>query len=265
MKKLNFFLDIDGTLLPHGKPKISEETFSAIRKAKEGGSRFFINTARPFWLVPEDTFPSDVFDGICSGCGTCVTLGGKVIYKQFLDDETLKHVITELDKTFTPNFSMVIECYGANYYHGTVFPWYLSPGYEYKNLGSASEIGTTLKDLNAQKLSFNKLSEDFTYEMFDSLKDDFDIMIHPTYAEMAPKGYSKGAAIKIAEKVLDIPHESTVAIGDSLNDAEMMKYAAFSVAMGNATDEVKSLCDLVTDTSENDGVAKAILKLINED
>lgn len=263
MKKFNFFLDIDGTLIPHGKPKISEETFSAIRKAKEGGSRFFINTARPHWLVPEETFPSDIFDGICSGCGTNITYLGETIYSSFLSDSTVRHVVSELIKTFPPDFSILIEALNTNIYYGADIPWYANRGL--RKFNDVNDIGTLFKDLKTQKLSFNKLSGEFKYEMFDALKNDFDIMIHPGYAEIATKGYNKGKAIQLTESTLGISHDSTVAIGDSLNDAEMFKYAAVSVAMGNAPDNVKALCNIVTDTSENDGVAKAILKLINED
>ena len=35
----------------------------------------------------------------------------------------------------------------------------------------------------------------------------------------------------------------------------MMKFAGHSVAMGNAIDEIKSISDEITDTTDNDGVA----------
>ncbi len=262
MKNLNFFLDIDGTLVGGGNTKLTEGVISAILKAKEGGCRFFINTARPHWLVPEEEFPPEIFDGICSGCGTNITYRGETIYSSFLSDSTVKHVVSELKKTFPPDFSILIEALNTNIYCGADIPWYANRGLQRFN--DINDIGTVFKDLKTQKLSFNKLSGEFKYEMFDAIKNDFDIMIHPGYAEIAPKGYNKGKAIQLTESTLGISHDSTVAIGDSLNDAEMFKYAAVSVAMGNAPDNVKPLCDYVTDTVSNDGVAKAIEMLTSE-
>ena len=77
-----------------------------------------------------------------------------------------------------------------------------------------------------------------------------------------PIGYGKGYAIKLTEETLGIDHDSTVAIGDSLNDLSMLTYAATSVAMGNAPDDIKKIATFVTETDENDGVADAIYKLL---
>ena len=44
----------------------------------------------------------------------------------------------------------------------------------------------------------------------------------------------------------------------------MLQYAGLAIAMGNATEEVKNLSDRVTDTNENNGVIKAIERVITE-
>ena len=53
-----------------------------------------------------------------------------------------------------------------------------------------------------------------------------------------------------------------MAIGDANNDIEMLEYAGLGVAMGNASEHVKSLADAVTDSCEENGVATAIEKFI---
>ena len=53
-----------------------------------------------------------------------------------------------------------------------------------------------------------------------------------------------------------------MAMGDANNDIEMLQFAGLGVAMGNASDYVKSLADDVTASNEEDGVARAIEKYI---
>ena len=259
MKKLNFFIDIDGTLLAEVNGKISDVVISAIREAKKEGHTFFINTARPYWMVSEETFPSDVFDGICSGCGTYISYHGEGIYQSFISDQELKSLFTDIESYGMTDFSSIIESFETTYYHGPERPEYALLGY--RSLGKADNIGNTVYDIKAQKFSFYKTADELPVSLFNKLQEKLNVMQHPTYLEVAQKGFSKAAAIKLTENVLNISHESTVAIGDSMNDAEMLKYAATSVAMGNAPESLKKLCTFVTDTAKEDGVAKAVKKL----
>lgn len=259
-QKLNFFLDIDDTLISRGTSKISDEVISTIKKAKADGSRFFINTARPFWLVPESIFPPDVFDGICTGCGTYIHYHGKCIYKKFIDADTVKALISFMDGQKNGLY-LILEGFEHNFYIGKpetdIFRGYIpiSSAEEYEKLYNSSEI---------QKFCFAKTDEGPNHPvgLIEKFGSQFDIMIHPRYTEAAPHGYSKGEAIKIVEKELGIPHSSTVAIGDSANDISMFAYACTSVAMGNAPIEIQEKCDLVTESCENNGVASAIERLV---
>lgn len=50
----------------------------------------------------------------------------------------------------------------------------------------------------------------------------------------------------------------TVAIGDSLNDLAAIQAAGLGVAMGNAQIAVKENADVVTDSNNDDGIARII-------
>jgi hypothetical protein len=52
----------------------------------------------------------------------------------------------------------------------------------------------------------------------------------------------------------------SIAFGDSMNDSEIIIKAGIGVAMGNSCDELKALADVVCDSCENDGVAKALIE-----
>jgi hydroxymethylpyrimidine pyrophosphatase-like HAD family hydrolase len=76
------------------------------------------------------------------------------------------------------------------------------------------------------------------------------------------KGVSKGRAVEILAAFYNIKREEIICIGDNENDISMIKYAGMGVAMGNSENFIKELANYVTDTNVNDGVAKAIEKLI---
>ncbi|WAA10887.1 HAD-IIB family hydrolase [Fervidibacillus albus] len=58
--------------------------------------------------------------------------------------------------------------------------------------------------------------------------------------------------------------KNTMAIGDSFNDQSMLKKVACPVAMGNAPEDIKQIARFVTDTNRNEGFAKAIYKILEE-
>jgi Cof subfamily protein (haloacid dehalogenase superfamily) len=83
------------------------------------------------------------------------------------------------------------------------------------------------------------------------------------YLEMTNPDVNKGNAIRyLTEKILGLQPENVMAIGDNFNDLEMLKYAGFSVAMGDAPTEIKNIAQWVAPTVEEDGVAIALEQLI---
>lgn len=85
----------------------------------------------------------------------------------------------------------------------------------------------------------------------------------PTFLEIVHPVVSKGNALAYLANMLDVKRQDVMAIGDGHNDLEMLEYAGFSVAMGNAHPHVKEQADFVTVTNEEDGAAKAIMHVLN--
>ena len=61
---------------------------------------------------------------------------------------------------------------------------------------------------------------------------------------------------------MDVPPEEIATIGDQPNDVLMFKRSGFSIAMGNASDEVKAQASAVTDSYNDEGFAKAMERFI---
>ena len=83
---------------------------------------------------------------------------------------------------------------------------------------------------------------------------------NPLFLELVDKRCSKGLAMEQLIQHLGIPREETIAIGDGYKDIPMLEFAGLGIAMGNACDAVKAAADTVTDTNDNDGVAKALVR-----
>ncbi|MBR0289559.1 MAG: HAD hydrolase family protein [Selenomonadaceae bacterium] len=79
--------------------------------------------------------------------------------------------------------------------------------------------------------------------------------------EMSPANVTKAYGLRELCDFLKIDVAETVAMGDADNDKEILQTAGFSVAMGNASDEIKQISDFITLDNDNDGVAAAIEKI----
>lgn len=95
------------------------------------------------------------------------------------------------------------------------------------------------------------------------IKEDFNVFKSaPFFLEITHKDVDKGAGLLHLADYLNIKQSETMACGDQGNDYTMIKAAGLGVAMENGIDKVKAIADYVTDTNDNDGVAKAIEKFV---
>jgi Cof subfamily protein (haloacid dehalogenase superfamily) len=84
----------------------------------------------------------------------------------------------------------------------------------------------------------------------------------PYYLDVTHPQANKGAVVLTLSRLLDIRPEQIATIGDMPNDVLMFRKSGFSIAMGNASDDVKAQASAVTDTNENDGFAKAVRRYV---
>jgi Cof subfamily protein (haloacid dehalogenase superfamily) len=84
----------------------------------------------------------------------------------------------------------------------------------------------------------------------------------PYYLDVTHKDANKGAVVDYLSTHLPIPTVEIATIGDSPNDVLMFKHSGFSIAMGNASDEVKSQANVTTDSYNDEGFAKAIERFV---
>ncbi|WP_017293888.1 Cof-type HAD-IIB family hydrolase [Geminocystis herdmanii] len=124
---------------------------------------------------------------------------------------------------------------------------------------------------NPTKILASSLDSDLITQMLTELKniyheeEVFLTQSNPIYLEVTDTGVNKGMAVQyLTEKILGYSRAEIMTIGDNFNDLTMLKYAGFSVAMGDAPQEVKDITSTVTQDVENDGVAHVIDRLLIE-
>lgn len=81
------------------------------------------------------------------------------------------------------------------------------------------------------------------------------IIYHADYLEIAPPGVSKQWGGQRLAEHLGIPAKAVAAVGDALNDVEMIKWAGVGAAMGNAAPQLKAVADWVLPGHDQDGTA----------
>jgi Cof subfamily protein (haloacid dehalogenase superfamily) len=84
----------------------------------------------------------------------------------------------------------------------------------------------------------------------------------PYYLDITNKDANKGAVVEYLSRHLKVPAEEIATIGDQPNDVLMFNRSGFSIAMGNASDEVKAQAAAVTDSYNDEGFAKAMERFI---
>lgn len=83
------------------------------------------------------------------------------------------------------------------------------------------------------------------------------------WLDLAPSKTNKGEAVKALQEKYQISPEETMAFGDYHNDIEMLQRAKYSFAVASAQDDVKEICDYITDSNKDLGVINILNQLIN--
>lgn len=84
----------------------------------------------------------------------------------------------------------------------------------------------------------------------------------PYYLDVTHPDANKGTVVTTLSKLLSVPANEIATIGDMPNDVLMFRKGGLSIAMGNASLEVQAQADLVTDSYDDEGFAKAMERFI---
>ena len=273
-------IDLDGTLL-HSDHKISRENAEAIKFAQNLGIEVSICTGRYYAdakaLIDEAGIKTHIISN--NGASVC-SKDGEFLETFELDSSALKDAVDWLERN---DYFYEIENDFNNMYLDTAFDTLKDDFYRAKDkynysddlhlnivgalqsqanklvLSSAEEIlSVEDKPLNLQVVTFDQDKRQKAMDYCNS-KPEFATFASTDYNfEVTQSITSKGHALKCLASHLNVSLDETMAIGDSFNDLSMLKVAHYSIAMGNAREEIKKLCSFTTLKNTENGVAHAI-------
>ena len=248
-----FVSDVDGTLLSAGK-KISARNIEAVKRMTDAGITVTIATGRMYRAALPIAKELGVNVPIITYNGALIkATDGKVIHAEYLPEDIVVELVNFYEKHgwYLQNYSEDTEYEASQKVKANVIGWdgmKKKTSHVCKLLSIADNLDETLRRMAKLKAAFG--------DKIDVTKST------PIFTEIICPGVSKAAAIKILSKKLGVDKSEIMAIGDSDNDLPMLKAAGTSIAMGNATDEVKKACDLVTGICEEDGFSQAVDKFV---
>ena len=267
-------IDMDGTLLD-SKNQVSQRTREAIIKAKEKGVYIILSTGRI--LKSALYYSKDLGLNnpiIASNGGVVVDEFFSIIYKKTIDKNSIVDLINIANED-----NMYYHFYDERNFYSNKRVQEVLDFYNESDNGGNSDFHIELKVFkDIKEITSNKDINIYKFLFVDEDMDKLDrfrkrlalvnnISISsswPNNVETMSINVSKGEALKKLCKRLNIRSEEVIAIGDSENDLSMLNFAGLSVAMKNATKDIKVEVDHITDLNDNHGVAKVIEKFILE-
>ena len=262
-------LDMDGTLLNEAK-EIPQAHIDAIHKAIEKGVKLVLCTGRPlFGVLPYykklGLDLQNEYVIVNNGCSTHQTSDWTLVDWRELSKSDIEYLNDLAEKS-----EVQLTLFDEEHYF--VLGGKPNPIVEYDaTLVFADLTEISLEEATCGKyrmfqgmfLGTKEQTDDFEQRFADELCQRFSgVRSQPVIYEAMPLGTTKASALSRLAEILDIQPSEIMAMGDANNDIEMLEFAGLGIAMGNASDHVKSLADAVTASNEEDGVARAIEKYI---
>lgn len=284
-------IDLDGTML-NQYGVVTEKTKNAIKKVIEKGTEVIIASGRPIDSIQTIAKEIGSKKYFIAGNGALIydIQKDEIIYDKFLPKQKVLEIIKICEEnsisynvyTDQTILATVLK-YNVLYYQKENLKKEESKQtkisivdniYEYvKTKKEEKYLKITICDDN--KLVFQsiirKLRKIEGIEVLDvshmsrkTIKQGTEeITIEYYYTEITVKDVDKWYAIEYLMQKMKIQKEEVMAIGDNVNDKIMIQKAGLGIVMAGSTPEVTKIADDITDSNNEDGVAKALEKYIS--
>lgn len=264
--------DLDGTLLTDNK-EISAYTRETLLYAIKNGCQFIPATGRAFSSVPEQvkTFPGVEYVITSNGAAVYSTVEQKSVYHCGMDKESVEAVLC-LDRI--KGMSMEVFIDGIPYAQEDYMKDPASFGATPFGVGYIKRTRKSVADIYAfawknrdrlDSISFSSKAPEIKEcikKQLCKVKNIYVTSSVPHLVEIGHINAGKGNTLKWIMDELGISSEEIMAFGDADNDIPMLQLVRYGIAMANGSDDCKKAAYYITETNEEDGVAKAVRKFL---
>lgn len=259
------FFDVDGTLLSFSSHEMPASTKLSLKKLREKGIKIFVATGRPPISFRKVLKRLDFdFDGYIYTNGQYIVYEDEVIHDMPIAADDLRSIVEYIEeKAIATTFSEMTY----NYVNRI----------DQRMENFMKLMGVTLSRYKIDDVNRTKtvptyqlspyIREDEEEEFFKRAPNLKGVRWSEYFTDVIPKEGGKDKAIEKLIKHLEIDRKDCMAFGDGGNDADMLSYVGYGIAMGNAVESAKLASDYVTDSVDEDGVYKALIHfgVIEED
>jgi Cof subfamily protein (haloacid dehalogenase superfamily) len=253
--------DIDGTILKHDF-KFNQEVKDCIKNLTASGVKVVLVTGRMHSATDFIAEELGLSTPVVSYKGGLIKFKKEILYEKNLDPKVAKKVIkwakdNKVHINLYMNDELFVEKDDAviRRYTGERSAGFVVKSFEELELHRINKI-------LAIDFENHELVTEWQEYLSENLEDAYIVKSTPYFCEISHTEAKKSSAVGFLREYYGLKKEEILTIGDQNNDIELLKAGGIKIAMGNATDELKSVADYVTDTVDNNGFVKAIEKFV---
>ena len=247
-------LDVDGTLVDF-EDRMTDRVRTTVRAARDAGLHVVISTGRSTPGVMDAVDMLGLDDGLAVASNGAVTFSYSPVEilstVTFDARETVKLVLEHV-----PDAAVAVEEVGRGYRINKAFPTGEITG---------EIVEQSIEELVAEPVTRVIIrSPGQSAEEFTALAERLGLhgisyfVGYTAWLDLAPEGVSKASGLEAICARLGLEAADVVAVGDGLNDLEMLRWAGRGVAMGGSPPQVIAAADDVTGSVFDDGLADEI-------
>lgn len=257
-------LDLDGTLM-NQENTVSERNRQSLLYCLGRGISVYFVTGRPYCFSKSLAASIDERIGVIASAGVCYEKEGQLIEHTIVQEAVVQFTELLAQSTAHAFYKGLTRFYTHDPYDKRFLYDHLNPQF-LESIQIQSKTELSYEELGKEAVRIHKI---LVYDMDKEKLTELEEQVRKIPAlnvsryndisfDVTAAGTSKGIAICDIRESLGIAKSQVLAIGDAPNDEPMFAEAGIRIAMENAKPEIKMLCDEVTGSNMEDGVAQVL-------